>query len=139
MPKKRRSSRKSGSLTLSGLIILIIIGIYYFLTGNNTESAPGPGGATPTSPVVGAPSAISASGAWWEVYFADSLNINNPADWEGSIEGRLIEKINAAQSSIHIASFEFDLTPVAEALIAAKQRGVDVRWVTDDEHGLEAD
>jgi phosphatidylserine/phosphatidylglycerophosphate/cardiolipin synthase-like enzyme len=51
----------------------------------------------------------------------------------------LIEKINAAQTSIHIVSFEFDLTPVAEALIAAKQRGVDVRWVTDDEHGLEAD
>jgi len=51
----------------------------------------------------------------------------------------LIEKINAAQTSIHIASFEFDLTPVAEALITAKQRGVDVRWVTDDENGLEAD
>jgi len=51
----------------------------------------------------------------------------------------LIEKINAAQTSIHIASFEFDLTPVAEALIGAKQRGVDVRWVTDDESGLEAD
>jgi phosphatidylserine/phosphatidylglycerophosphate/cardiolipin synthase-like enzyme len=28
---------------------------------------------------------------------------------------------------------------VAEALIAARQRGVDVRWVTDDENGLEAD
>ena len=139
MPKKRRSSKKSGSLTLSGLIILIIIGIYYFLTGNNTNSVPSPASATPTSPIVGVPSAISASGAWWEVYFADPLNINNPEDWEGSIEGRLIEKINAAQSSIHIASFEFDLTPVAEALIAAKQRGVDVRWVTDDEHGLEAD
>ncbi|HET9587433.1 MAG TPA: phospholipase D-like domain-containing protein, partial [Anaerolineales bacterium] len=49
------------------------------------------------------------------------------------------EKINAAQSSIHIASFEFDLTPVTQALIEAHRRGVDVRWVTDDEHGLEAD
>ena len=51
----------------------------------------------------------------------------------------LISYINQAQTSIHIASFEFDLTPVAEALIAAHHRGVDVRWVTDDEHGLEAD
>ena len=51
----------------------------------------------------------------------------------------MIDKINAAQTSIHIASFEFDLTPVAEALIAAKSRGVDVRWVTDDENGLAAD
>jgi phosphatidylserine/phosphatidylglycerophosphate/cardiolipin synthase-like enzyme len=145
MPKKRRSSRKSGSVTLSGLIILIIIGIYYFLTGNNTNTFPGP--QEGTSPVVSPTftsaasnrTAINAGGAWWEVYFADPINVKNPEDWQGSIEARLIEKINAAQSSIHIAAFEFDLTPVAEALIAAKQRGVDVRWVTDDEHGLEAD
>jgi phosphatidylserine/phosphatidylglycerophosphate/cardiolipin synthase-like enzyme len=39
----------------------------------------------------------------------------------------------------HIAAFEFDLTPVAEALIAARKRGVEVLWVTDDEHGIEAD
>jgi phosphatidylserine/phosphatidylglycerophosphate/cardiolipin synthase-like enzyme len=82
---------------------------------------------------------VNASGVWWEVYFTDPVNISDPANWQSSIEGRLIEKINAAQSSIHIASFEFDLTPVAEALIAARQRGVDVRWVTDDEQGLEAD
>ena len=144
MPKKRRSSRKNAPLTLSGLIILIVIGIYYFLTGNNNPS-PGPVGGTPTfvSPtltsVSSIPTAVNASGAWWEVYFTDPLHINNPEDLQGSIEGRLIEKINAAQSSIHIASFEFDLTPVAEALIAAKQRGVDVRWVTDDEHGVESD
>jgi phosphatidylserine/phosphatidylglycerophosphate/cardiolipin synthase-like enzyme len=36
-------------------------------------------------------------------------------------------------------SFEFGLTPVAEALIAARQRGLDVRWITDDENGLLAD
>jgi phosphatidylserine/phosphatidylglycerophosphate/cardiolipin synthase-like enzyme len=76
---------------------------------------------------------------WWEVYFTDPPNVKDPAQWQNSIEGRLIEKINSAQKSIHIVSFEFDLTPVAEALIAAKQRGVDVRWVTDDENGLEAD
>jgi len=146
MPKKRRSSRKSSaSVTLFALVILLILGAYYALTGNN------PGGVfdagTPTvvvatatrTPVVVIPSAVNASGAWWEVYFTDPLNVNNPEDWQGSIEGRLIEKINAAQTSIHIASFEFDLTPVAEALIAAQERGVDVRWVTDDEFGIESD
>ena len=140
MPKKRRSSKKSAPLTLSGLIIVILIGIFYFLTGNNKGTTATPTGVPPTStPVASLPTAVNASGTWWEVYFADPININNPDDWQGSIAGRLIEKINAAQTSIHIASFEFDLTPVADALIAAKQRGVDVRWVTDDEHGLEAD
>lgn len=76
---------------------------------------------------------------WWEVYFTDPIAVNNPDIIAGSIEERLIEFINNAQVSIHIASFEFNLTPVAEALIAAKNRGVDVKWITDDENGLEYD
>jgi phosphatidylserine/phosphatidylglycerophosphate/cardiolipin synthase-like enzyme len=145
MPKKRRSSSKNASVTLFALVILLILGAYYALTGNNPggvfdAGTPTVGIATATrTPVVIVPSAVNASGAWWEVYFTDPLNVNDPEDWQGSIEGRLIEKINAAQTSIHIASFEFDLTPVAEALIVAQERGVDVRWVTDDEFGIESD
>jgi phosphatidylserine/phosphatidylglycerophosphate/cardiolipin synthase-like enzyme len=85
------------------------------------------------------PPAGTTGATWWEVYFTDPTHINKPDAWQDSIEGRLIDKINAAKTSIHIASFEFDLTPVADALIAAKKRGVDVRWVTDDESGLKAD
>lgn len=76
---------------------------------------------------------------WWDVYFTDPLTIkdsNNPA---GSVEERLIQLINEAQSSIHIAGFEFSLTRVAEALIAAKNRGVDVRWMADDKNGTQYD
>jgi len=143
MPR-RRASKTNSSVTLFVLVILFILGIYYSLTGRDPGGIFGTGTqtaavATQTSPVANAPTAVNASGAWWEVYFTDPVNLRDPANWQGSIEGRLIEKINAAQSSIHIASFEFDLTPVAEALVQAKQRGVDVRWVTDDEHGLEAD
>jgi phosphatidylserine/phosphatidylglycerophosphate/cardiolipin synthase-like enzyme len=79
------------------------------------------------------------SARWWDVYFTDPLTINNPDVMTGSIEEKLIQLINDARTSIHIASFEFNLTPVAEALIAAKTRGVDVKWVADDENGLEYD
>jgi phosphatidylserine/phosphatidylglycerophosphate/cardiolipin synthase-like enzyme len=82
---------------------------------------------------------VIAPAKWWEVYFTDPLTINNPDVIAGSIEERLIQFINNAQTSIHIASFEFNLTPVAEALIAAKNRGVDVKWVTDDKFGLGVD
>jgi phosphatidylserine/phosphatidylglycerophosphate/cardiolipin synthase-like enzyme len=144
MPRRRAKSRTNASVTLLTLVVLFILGIVYALTGRDPGGVFGTGTptasvATQPSPVVNAPTAANASGVWWEVYFTDPINVSDPANWQGSIEGRLIEKINAAQTSIHIASFEFDLTPVAEALIAAKQRGVDVRWVTDDEHGLEAD
>jgi len=76
---------------------------------------------------------------WWEVYFTDPQINNNPDVIAGSIEEKLIELINTAQTSIHIASFEFNLTPVADALIAAKNRGVDVKWITDDKNGLDYD
>lgn len=92
-----------------------------------------------TSDPVAALTNIAPAGAWWEAYFTIPVSMKEPPNFPGSIEDKLIEKINAAQTSIHIASFEFDLTPIAEALIAAHNRGVDVRWVTDDEHGLESD
>ena len=79
------------------------------------------------------------AGRWWEVYFTDPLTMNDANDPAGSIQERLIQMIDEAQASIHIASFEFNLTPVADALIAAKNRGVDVKWMTDDKNGLDYD
>lgn len=90
-------------------------------------------------PFPATPTLIPPSTKWWEVYFTDPLVINNENNIAGSIEEKLIQFINNAQVSIHIASFEFNLTPVADALIAAKNRGVDVKWITDDKNGLEYD
>ena len=141
MSRKRRNTRPNAALTLIGLVVLFVVGIFYSLTGKDPGGIFGSGDATPTVPsTTDTPASTGIPGAgWWEVYFTDPINMKDPAQWQNSIEGRLIEKISAAKSTIHIASFEFDLTPVAEALIDAKHRGVDVRWVTDDEHGLEAD
>ncbi len=150
--RKRKTSRskKSSNRALTLIIFIVVIGFgtYYYMTGIDML-----GIFTPTeepvlvdnpleSPVAQStlpPPVSHVTGEWWEVYFADPLNINDPENWQSSIEARLIDKINAAETSIHIASFEFNLTPVAEALVAAQRRGVDVLWVTDDEHGLESD
>ena len=154
MPRRRKSSRTSWLV----VIVVVGLGIYYSETGidplelfstaqpplatlgSSIEGALTnvPSKSPAASPSVGNSPAFSSD--VWEVYFTDPVNLKDPNVLAGSIEEKLIAKINAATTSIHIASFEFDLTPVAEALIAAKQeRGVDVRWVTDDEHGLEAD
>ena len=141
MAPKRKSS--NSTLTVIVLVVVLGLGAIYSLTGKDplgiftpTEA---PASGSPVTQSDSPPPVSNASGDWWEVYFTDPLNVNDPNNWQNSIEGRLIDKINAAQTSIHIASFEFDLTPVAEALVAAKSRGVDVRWVTDDENGLGAD
>ena len=149
MSRRRRITRTNALVTLFGLIMICVLGVIYSLTGRDIGGIFNSGAATPTNtpqfappgstPIVNVPPVGSSGGSGWEVYFTDPLNVNDPAQWQNSIEGRLIEKIDAAQNSIHIASFEFDLTPVAQALIAARQRGVDVRWVTDDENGMEAD
>jgi phosphatidylserine/phosphatidylglycerophosphate/cardiolipin synthase-like enzyme len=89
-------------------------------------------------PVTETPTLIPQS-QWWEVYFTDPLVINDSNNPTGSVEEKIIQFIDNAQSSIHIASFEFNLPRVADALINAKARGVDVRWVTDDENGLNID
>jgi phosphatidylserine/phosphatidylglycerophosphate/cardiolipin synthase-like enzyme len=81
----------------------------------------------------GSESVPASSGGWWSVYFTD------PGSSSSQIEDELIALIDNADLSIHIASFEFNLDAVAEALIAAHERGVEVQWVTDDEYGIDAD
>jgi len=144
MAKKKKSKGRSATFTVIGLIVVLILGALYTLTGQDptgmfseTEEPTSVVANVPDVPSV--PSNTSGSGDWWEVYFTDPVNMDDPEQWQGSIEEEIIKKINGAKTSIHIASFEFDLTPVAEALVAAKQRGVDIQWVTDDEHGLESD
>ncbi len=81
----------------------------------------------------------AGSSNWWQVYFTDPAGHGDPAKIKGSIEEKLIAQINNAKSTIHTASFEFNLPEVAQAMIAAQKRGVEVKWITDDESGIQAD
>jgi phosphatidylserine/phosphatidylglycerophosphate/cardiolipin synthase-like enzyme len=71
--------------------------------------------------------------SWFEVYFT-SPKIPFDNKYTGGIEEILIEKIDESKNSIDVALFEFDIESVAAALIRAKDRGVTVRVVYDDEH-----
>ena len=137
--RRRKSAAKKGQASGLGrkLAAILTVGVliaagYFLVTGSDplglfTEP-------TPTPRVI-----VGSGGAGWQVYFTDPLHAEDPEDLQGTPAEKLIEHIEAAQRTIHVAAFEFNLTPVAEALIAAHQRGVEVLWVTDDEHGLEAD
>lgn len=147
-PASKRTSRPNkptgGAVSVIVIILLAIFGIFFIVTGADplgifTEETTTQTAANPTLALPADTGETSGSSSDWEVYFTDPNTINNPQDLTGSIPETLITYIQNAQTSIHIAAFEFNLTPVAQALIAAKKRGVDVRWVTDDEHGIEAD
>jgi len=91
------------------------------------------GGAGAPAAVTTDPALVSGAGTLWAVYFTDPVI---PFDdvTSGGIENNLIALINNANSSIDAAMFEFNLDNVAQALIAAHQRGVQVRIVYDNEH-----
>lgn len=112
----------------------------------NTRPASGPAplptlgpGPAPTLPGQGIelPRDIGYDGGWWAVLFSPGRD-GNEANGRYILD-KLIGYIDAAEQSIHLAVFETDLTPIAEALARAHGRGVDVRWITDDEHGIDAD
>jgi phosphatidylserine/phosphatidylglycerophosphate/cardiolipin synthase-like enzyme len=83
------------------------------------------------------PRDIGYDGGTWAVLFSPGAR-GNQANGQFIID-KLIGYIDAAQTSIDLAAFETNLTPVAEALIRAHERGVVVRWITDDENGRDAD
>ncbi len=153
MPQNNRMTKTQGGiLALLAAVLLMICGAFASLAGSDvmeTLASATPSTVstlpplfptdTPFAPSQASPTPEPLPSPWWDVYFTDPVNLNKPNIISGSVEEKLIAYINAAQSSIHIAAFEFNLTAVAQALIAAKQRGVDVRWVTDNENGLQAD
>ena len=49
----------------------------------------------------------------------------------------LVAAIEGTRETLDIAAFELNSEPITAAILAAQQRGVAVRIVTDDEHGLE--
>jgi phosphatidylserine/phosphatidylglycerophosphate/cardiolipin synthase-like enzyme len=102
--------------------------------------------ATPTALV--SPTAVTVpteegltngAGDWWELYFTEPTVINDPETQVSQIQERLIDLIDDSVSTVDIAVFEFNLVPIMDAVIAAEERGVEVRWVTDDEYGIEED
>ncbi|MCK4303874.1 MAG: hypothetical protein KAY24_06520 [Candidatus Eisenbacteria sp.] len=61
-----------------------------------------------------------------------SLATYSQATGGQDLEGWIIDRINATQLTIDVALYSFNLAAVADALIAAKDRGVQIRFVYDN-------
>jgi phosphatidylserine/phosphatidylglycerophosphate/cardiolipin synthase-like enzyme len=149
---RKSSSQKSGCtsqlIAIAVVVVIVTMGGIYLCTGRDPMGLFEPGEGTSVAPATAqvptpttgaGPGPTSSRTTWWEVYFTDPNKVNDPDNLRGSIPEKLIAYINESEHTIHVAAFELNLTPVAEALIAAHERGVEVQWVTDDEHGLDAD
>ncbi|MCY4466995.1 MAG: phospholipase D-like domain-containing protein [Chloroflexi bacterium] len=76
------------------------------------------------------------SGDGWQLYFSEPSSTAERADYRGGIDSLLAVAIDNTRVSLDIAVFDLDNPTIADAIAAAHRRGVAVRIVTDDEHGL---
>ena len=66
----------------------------------------------------------------WEVYFSEANAIGSSY----SLEKRLVDRLGAATTQVDAALYDLDATPVADALIEAHNRGVQVRVITETDN-----
>jgi phosphatidylserine/phosphatidylglycerophosphate/cardiolipin synthase-like enzyme len=108
---------------------------------SSTETAAAPPPLTVAPSVVG-PEPIApidlhvgrgVRGPWFELYFTDPTD---PAgsQYSGGVDERLVEAVDAARLSVHMAIYNLNLNTVREALIRAHRRGLDVRVVTESDN-----
>ncbi|MDX2139272.1 MAG: phospholipase D-like domain-containing protein [Chloroflexota bacterium] len=83
------------------------------------------------------PQGFGARKGFWEVLFTAPTGSSRRSLYQGGLEIQLAAAIDAAQRSIDLAAYEFNLPLLTDALIRAHQRGVVVRVVTDDEAGFD--
>lgn len=74
-----------------------------------------------------------------QTLFTDNTTATEPTTGITEMEQELLELISGATTSIDLAIYGFNRVSVREALIAAHNRGVTVRVVTDDDAQLEAE
>lgn len=151
---------------LLGAVLVVIAAIIFMVTGVDLTGGALSGNGTPAAtrviatsapataiPATSAPASTSAPGAvqiindlpngfgaskgWWQVYFVKPLASTNTSLMVNGISIPLVNAINSARRTLDIAAFEFNEPSLELAILSAHGRGVQVRIVTDDEHGLE--
>ena len=75
-------------------------------------------------------------GAGWQVYFNEPDQSTDRADYADGIDTALAAAIDAAADTLDVAVFELNSDLIHSAIKSAADRGVTVRIVADDDHGL---
>ena len=75
----------------------------------------------------------SASSRWYSLYFNSPQYPDEEETHVHTIKNALIEAINSAEETLDISIYEMDLEEVGDAILAAEERGVSVRIVTDSD------
>lgn len=151
--RKRKSSKRNSSLSLRSIIVLLLfVGALYLGertglidvnwqavldgdferaldTGQTVAGQQGSADFAPSQPVAVEP----VTGEWYQLYFTSPQYPDEEGTRINTTAQGLVGVINNAQRSLDIAIYELDLPEVGDALLAARDRGVTVRIVTDSD------
>ena len=76
-------------------------------------------------------------GAGWQLYFNEPDEGIHRSEYANGLDARLAAAIDRAQFTLDIAAFELNSAALRDAILRAHERGLLVRIVSDDAHGLE--
>lgn len=108
-----------------------------------------PAGATPISPQIGVtaladgltrfvfPQGWGAGRGFWQVFFTAPTGSRDETTYNGGIDLAVAQAIAVTTRTLDIAAFEFNNALITAAVLDARRRGVQVRIVTDSEHGYD--
>lgn len=106
-------------------------------SGGEPTDAPSP--EPPQVTTIDIPLGYGASHDFWQVFFTAPTGSRDSSTYFGGIDTQLAAAIDAVEGTIDIAAFEFNNPVLTQALLDARSRGVLVRMVVDNEHGLQDD
>ena len=119
-----------------GLLLALLLAALACI-GEDVMPRTTPSGAPPAitlQPTVPpAPTQTQGSQNWYAVYFTDPT-APNAKDYEGGPDEYLAAAIDQARLSVDMAMYSFNIWSVRDALLAAHQRGVQVRMVTESDN-----
>jgi phosphatidylserine/phosphatidylglycerophosphate/cardiolipin synthase-like enzyme len=131
-PAEGRAERRSRSpFTIAAILILIPV-VVVLLIWMMRDRIPGLSTiGRPDVATTPAPTLPPVAGGPYEVFFTTPVYPDRPETRRGGIDERFVQFVDSAKRTLDVATYEFDLENVAEAMTRAKSRGVAVRMVTD--------
>ena len=138
----KRNTRDQKFVTVGYLVVIILLFNSLAACNPVTATPPPPTTVPPvdtveaptgTIPTVAVPTSPSGDiNSWLKIYFTNP----NPPDQVGTgIDQYVVDKVNNAQKTIDVTSFDLNLPSFVDALVAAAQRGVQIRVVYDGKNG----
>lgn len=130
-PKRRSQTRRANSgppsLLAIALVACLLVALFLYEAGFLDRWL---GNQSSTPPVA------TGSGEIQAFFTTPSLVYPDRAGQRGSspLLQAVLADINAASASVQLATFDFDIPEVTDALIRARSRGADVRVIVDSEN-----